>query len=317
MSIVTTGQDVAAETRAYNENLAATLTSVPPVYEVDDPAALRNDSRGFPSPTLLEQAAERTVPGRAGEITVRVLTPPTVNGVFIYLHGGGLVLGSARNQDVRLWDLARAASVATVSVEYRLAPEHPHPAALDDCTDVARWLAEHAADEFGADRLVIGGESAGATLAVLTLLRLRDDGTHRAFRAAYLAYGAYDMALTPSARAYGERNLVTSTEAERWFHEQAFPDRGDEELRYPDVSPLYADLDDLPRARFVVGTEDPLLDDTLFLASRWRAAGNEATLDVVAEASHGFTAFPIKVATREQFRLQEFVARAVGHRPGR
>ncbi|MBO0830290.1 MAG: alpha/beta hydrolase, partial [Streptosporangiales bacterium] len=315
MSIVTSGRDVAAETRAFNENLASTLASTPKVYEVDDAAALRKGSRGFPAPTLLEEAEERTVPGRGGDITIRVLVPPTVSGVFVYLHGGGFVLGSARNQDVRLWDLARAASVATVAVEYRLAPEHPHPAAVDDCTDVARWLADHAADEFGADEIVVGGESAGATLAVLTLLRLRDEAAHRRFRAAYLAYGPYDMSLTPSARAYGERDLVTSTQAERWFRAQAFPGRTGEELRDPAVSPLYADLRDLPRARFVVGSEDPLLDDTLFMVERWRAAGNEAALDVVAEAPHGFTAFPLKVAAREQFRLHDFVARALGHRP--
>lgn len=315
MSIVTSGRDVAAETRAFNDNLASTSASTPKVYEVDDAAASRNGASGFPAPTLLDEAEERTVPGRGGDITVRVLTPPTtVKGVFVYLHGGGLVLGSARNQDLRLWDLARGASVATVAVEYRLAPEHPHPAALDDCTDVARWLADHAADEFGSDKLVVGGESAGATLAVLILLRLRDEAAQRRFRAVYLAYGAYDMSLTPSARAYGERNLVTSTEAERWYHAQAFPGRSLEELQDPAVSPLYADLQDLPRARFVVGSEDPLLDDTLFMAQRWRAAGNDATLDVVAEAAHGFTAFPLKVAAREQFRLHEFVARALGHR---
>lgn len=314
MSIVTTGHDVAAETRAFNDDLAATLASVPKPYELDDAEVLRRTPQGFPTPRLLDRAEERTVPGRGGDITVRVLTPPTVRGVFVHLHGGGLVAGSARNQDDRLWDLARAASVATVSVEYRLAPEHPHPAALDDCTDVARWLAYRAAEEFGTDKLVIGGESAGAMLAVLTLLRLRDEGAHRRFRAAYLAYGAYDMSLTPSARAYGERNLVTSTQAERWYHAQAFPGRTLEELQDPAVSPLYADLQDLPRARFVVGTEDPLVDDTLFMTQRWRAAGNRATLDVVAEAVHGFTAFPLQVAVREQFRLHEFVARALGHR---
>jgi acetyl esterase len=317
MSIVTTGRDVVAETHAFNETLAATLSSVPRPYEADDVAALRKAPRGLPPVSLRDEAQERRVPGRGGDITIRVLTPPTVKGVFVHLHGGGLVLGSARNQDERLWDLARGASVATVSVEYRLAPEYPHPAALDDCTDVARWLADKAADEFGTDRLVIGGESGGATLAVLTLLRLRDEGTHRRFNAAYLAYGAYDMSLTPSARAFGERNLVTSTQTEQWFHAQAFPGRSGEELRDPQVSPLYADLRDLPRARFVVGTEDPLLDDTLFMADRWRSAGNVAALDVVAEAAHGFTAFPLKVAMREQFRMHEFVARAMGHRARR
>ncbi|KIZ15272.1 alpha/beta hydrolase [Streptomyces natalensis] len=312
MTLATTGQDVADETVAFNEKLAETLASAPKTYEVDDARVLRGGLGIFPDPVVLDEGVDRTVPGREGGIGVRVFTPSVVHGAFLHLHPGGRVLGSARHQDVRLWNLARAAGVAVVSVDYRLAPEHPHPAADDDCEDAARWLIDSAQAEFGSDRLVIGGESSGAELAARTLLRLRDrDASHRAFRAAYLAYGVYDMSLTPSARAFGERNLVGSTQGERWFREQAFPGRTIEQLQDPEISPLHADLRDLPAARFVVGTQDPLLDDTLFMAARWRAAGNEAELDVVAEAVHGFTSFPLTVAERELARQHSFVAAAV------
>lgn len=312
MTIATTGQDVADETAAFNQKLSETLAAVPRFWEVDDPVVLRSGSGVFPPPVVLDQGIDRIVHGRAGGVPVRVFTPPKVNGVFMHLHPGGRVLGSARHQDLRLWALAQAAGAAVVAVDYRLAPEHPDPAAVDDCEDVARWLVSNAESEFGTDRLVVGGESAGAELSVHTLLRLREaDGQHRAFRAAYLAYGVYDMSQTPSARLAGESSPLASPQTERWFRAQAFPGLTAEELRDPAISPLYADLRDLPPARFVVGTGDLLLDDTLFMAARWQAAGNAAVLEVVAEAMHGFTAFPITVAERELAQQQKFVASAI------
>jgi acetyl esterase/lipase len=167
--------------------------------------------------------------------------------------------------------------------------------------------------EFGTDRLVIGGESAGAHLAVSTLLRLRDRrGITRAFRAAQLAFGGYDLSMTPSTRRWGDRNLVLSVPVITWFNDQFVPGRSPEERRDPDISPLYADLSGMPPARFVVGTEDPLLDDSLFMAARWRSAGSPAALEVVAEAVHGFVAYPIAVAQQELARGFGYVAAAVG-----
>ena len=84
-----------------------------------------------------------------------------------------------------------------------------------------------------------------------------------------------------------------------------------EDRRRPDISPLYADLRGLPPARFVVGTQDPLLDDTLFMAARWEAAGNTTSLEVVAEAAHGFIQFPLEVAERELTAQEEFVAKSI------
>jgi acetyl esterase len=311
--VITTGTDVADQTREFNKQLAATLAALPQPHEVDDPQRTRDArARGdgpFPAPVKLPEGKDRTVPGRAGQIPVRVFTPPTVNGVYLHIHGGGWVLGAADAQDTMLWGLARAAQVAVVSVGYRLAPEDPYPAGPDDCEDAARWLVANAAAEFGADRLAIGGESAGANLAVVTLLRLGDLAA--AFHAAQLTFGAYDLSMTPSQRLWGERNLVLSVPIMDWFSAKYLPGSGPEERRRPDISPLYADLAGMPRARFVVGTQDPLLDDTLFMAARWRAAGNAAELEVIDEAVHGFVQYPLDIARRELARQGEFVGGAL------
>lgn len=311
--LITTGADVAEQTRAYNQTLAETLAALPAHHEVDDAPAIRAArARGegpFPVPVILPEGVDRTVPGRAGDVPVRIFTPPIVRGVHLHLHGGGWTLGSAAAHDPQLWRLAQAAEVAVVSVDYRLAPEHPYPAALDDCEDAARWLLDHAGREFGTDRLTIGGESAGAHLAAVTLLRLGERAA--GFRAAQLTFGVYDLSMTPSQRQWGELNLALSTPVIAWFYDQFLPGTGAEERRRPDVSPLYADLRGLPPARFVVGTQDPLLDDTLFMAARWKAAGNDVALDVVAEAAHGFVQFPLEVAERELAAQEEYIAKAL------
>lgn len=310
---ITTGADAAEQTRAYNQNLAEDLAQLPTYYEVNDPPATRAArARGegpFPAPVRLQEGADRTIPGRAGDIPVRVFTPPAVRGVYLHIHGGGWTFGSAAAHDPQLWRLAREAEVAVVSVEYRLAPEHPYPAAPEDCEDAARWLLAEARREFGTDRLTIGGESAGAQLAVVTLLRLGAQAS--AFRGAQLTYGAYDLSMTPSQRHWGELNLVLSTPIMAWFYDQFLPGAGPEERRHPDISPLYADLRGLPPARFVAGARDPLLDDTLFMAARWEAAGNATSLQVVAEAAHGFLQFPLEVTERELTAQEEFVAASI------
>jgi acetyl esterase/lipase len=212
------------------------------------------------------------------------------------------------------------------SVDYRLAPEHPFPAGPDDCEAVARWLLAGGAAELGSDRLVIGGESAGAHLSVLTLLRLRDsdgdagvgggggaaarDGAATGFLGVNLVFGAYDLGGTPSQRRWGDRNLVLSGPIVDWFLDCFLPGRSPEERRDPAVSPLYADLADLPPALFVVGDLDPLLDDSLFMAARWLAAGNDADLAVFPESIHGFSAFPSALAARAQAMQIAFVRRA-------
>ncbi len=303
------------ETRAFNAELERTLSRQPSVHTLP-PAVTRRaraEGRGiFPPPRKVAEAVNRQVPGRAGPVGVRTFVPPDgVAGVYLHVHGGGWTLGTADQQDVALWSLARDAGVAVVSVDYRLAPEHPYPAAADDCEDVAAWLVANAAEEFGTRRLAVGGESAGAHLSVVTLLRLRDAGA-TPFAGAYLVFGAFDLSMTPSQRRWGDRNLILSTPIIRWFLECFTPGMTPEERRDPDISPLYADLQGLPPARFLVGTLDPLLDDTLFMAARWRAAGIPAELEVIPEAVHGFTGFPLGITRDASAAAGAFLRRVVG-----
>jgi acetyl esterase/lipase len=225
--------------------------------------------------------------------------------VYLFFHGGGWVLGGAHRQDAHLQALARGAQVAVVSLEYRLAPEHPYPAGPDDCEAAALWLVDHARSEFGSTRLLIGGPSAGAHLAVVTLLRLRDKHQLRSFSRASLAFGAYDLALTPSARRAPDDTLMMSRRVLEWAVSQ-FGVRGKESD--PDVSPLLAHLDSLPPALFTVGTLDPLLDDTLFMHARWVAGGNHAELAIYPGGVHGFSAFPFALGRRANQRIIEFLA---------
>jgi len=148
----------------------------------------------------------------------------------------------------------------------------------------------------------------------VTLLRLRDSdsvGGPAGFLGANLVFGAYDLGGTPSQRRWGDRNLILSGPIVDWFLDCFLPGTSPEERRDPAISPLYADLTGLPPALFVVGDLDPLLDDSLFTAARWRAAGNDADLAVFPESIHAFLAFPSALAARAQAMQIAFVRRAV------
>ena len=303
-----TEAEMLAETRSFNESLEALLATQPPIYTLP-PAVTRQarrDGKGvFPPLVFLEQARTITIPGRSGEISLRILEPESPRGAYLHLHGGGWTIGSADGQDPLLWEFAQATRLMAVSVEYRLAPEHPFPAGPDDCEDAALWLLEN-----HTGRLAIGGESAGAQLAALTLLRLRDlhGISPRTFAAANLVFGAYDLTGTPSRRLWGDRELVLSSPVMDWFADCFLPGMSDEDRRAPSISPLYAELDDLPPALFSCGTCDPLLDDTLFMEARWRLAGNETTLSLWDEGIHGYTAFPIEIGRRSRAEQIAFLS---------
>jgi acetyl esterase/lipase len=315
---VTAGLDEAAvaEARAFNEELGRLMAGQKSVQSMPPEVTrrLRREGRGlFPGPVFLPQARELTIPGRGGEIRLRILAPEgEATGVYLHIHGGGWVLGGCDEQDPRLWSLVEALGLCAVSVEYRLAPEHPYPAAPDDCEDAALWLIERGLEELGApDLLTIGGESAGAHLSVTTLLRLRDrHGITGAFRAANLVYGVFDLSMTPSQRNCSESELVLPPPVLQWFGRCFAGDRDLGARRDPDISPLYAELHDLPPALFSVGDQDPLLDDSLFMAARWQAAGNEAELQVWPEAIHGFTAFPLALSHAALEAQYEFLRSA-------
>ena len=297
-----------AETAEFNRKLEAAIAAGPSITAFE-PAKIRkarDEGRSIWGPVqTVAEARERSIRGPAGELQLRTLVPERVRGAYLHFHGGGWTLGAAKQSDVRNWAIARHCGLAVVSVDYRLAPEHPFPAGPDDCEAAALWFVANAAAEFGASRLWIGGESAGAQLAASTLLRLRDRHGLRPFSGANLVYGAYDLSMTPSQRRWGTRDLVLSTPIIEWFADFFVPDRA--RRRDPDISPLYADLAGMPPALFTVGTLDPLLDDSLFMHARWLAAGGQAELAVYPGGIHGFDAFPIPLSRAARARIDAFL----------
>ncbi|MFL5824469.1 MAG: alpha/beta hydrolase [Solirubrobacteraceae bacterium] len=271
--------------------------TVPP----EETRRARREGRGiYPPPVFIPEARSLEIDGPGGRLPLRVIAPEGKStGVFLHLHGGGWTLGESDMQDPRLQRLARETGLTVVSVGYRLAPENPYPAGPDDCEAAALWLlGEDSREQLGiGGPRAIGGDSAGAQLALVTLLRLRDrHGITDAFTAAVLQYGGFDLSMSPSQRLWGERNLVLSGPILTWFADQFVPAHDREQRRDPDISPLFADLSDMPPAIFTVGTEDPLIDDTLFMEARWRMAGTPTELRVWPEAPHGFLSLPMRVA---------------------
>lgn len=300
---------VSVETAEFNERLEALLAEYPRVDAI--PAALarseREDGRSAFGPIRLSsRARERTIDGLRGPLRLRCFLPEQPGGVYLHFHGGGWVLGGVHHQDPRLERLSDTCQLAVMSVDYRLAPEHPYPAGPDDCEAAALWLVENSVAEFGTNRLLIGGESAGAHLSVVTLLRLRDRHGLTSFSGANLAYGPYDLRLTESAKAWGDRLLVLNTPITEYFV-RSFA--AEHRLEDPDLSPLLADLANMPPALFTVGTEDPLIDDSRLMFDRWVAAGNEAEFEVYPGGAHGFDAFAIALAEQALVRMYEFLDR--------
>ena len=299
------------ETADFVERIEKELSIAPPLYKFEPQAIREARAAGFSifgAIKHLDEAQDRKVPGPAGDIPIRVFIPDKVAGVYMHIHGGGFMLGTADQHDELLFQLCRSCQTAVVSVGYRLAPENPYPAGPDDCEAVAVWLAENSSAEFGTDRLVIGGESAGANLSAVTLLRMRDRHDFRGFGGAALSYGVYDMSMTPSVRRWGDKYLILNTKIIEWFHENYV--KGGNVLD-PDLSPLYADLSGLPPALFTIGTMDPLIDDTLFMHMRWLAAGNPAELAVYPGGIHAFNFFPIELANKANTRINDFISSVV------
>jgi acetyl esterase len=292
---------IAPDTRAFVERLIEQTRQ--------RTGSIGSGGAGIPKPPHSQLARTRTIAAPDGrQVPIRIVAPDSPKGVYLHLHAGGLVVGSADGQDPMLERIARATGLACVDVEYRLAPQHPYPAAWDDCEAVALWLARNAKSEFGSDRLAIGGESAGATLAVPVLVRMRDKHAFTGFRAANLAYGNYDTSMTPSQTRIGALGVFLRTSDIESCSDAYCPDRS--KRRDPDVSPLYANLEGLPRALFSVGTLDPFLDDTLFMHARWISAGNEAELAIYPGAPHGFDLFPIRLAAESNARVDAFLREA-------
>ena len=254
-------------------------------------------------------AQDRFIEGPSGELRLRVFTPDGVaRGLLLHIHGGGWILGSPEMADQQNEALARKHGLAVASVDYRLAPEHPYPAAPDDCEAAAAWLLSDGAEEFGTTRMLIGGESSGAHLALVTANRVRERlGLADQLLGLNLVFGIYDLNGTPSQRDNGGRRDLLDPLAIRTFTEAFTPGMSEDQRRHPDVSPLNADLLNIPPTLISVGVNDHFLDDSLFLGTRLSARERLVDLAVFPDSPHGFTSLPSKMAEAFQHRLDAWI----------
>jgi acetyl esterase/lipase len=229
-------------------------------------------------------------------MTIRILRPPgKLRGVHLDVHGGGWCAGNAQMNDKPNAALALACQVAVVSVEYGRAPEQSIHELIEQCEAVAAWLSEHASREFKTDRLTIGGDSAGAHLALCVLVR-----RPRRFRAALLYYGCYDLSGSAGLRNAPRKTLIFHAPTMLSCLHLLTPGMSDEERRSPDISPLFADLKGLPPALLISGMADPLHTESVQLYARWRAAGADTRLLEVPEAPHAFNRLHIEIARKTE-----------------
>ncbi len=240
-------------------------------------------------PESVARIENRTVPGPAGEIPVRIYAPVGTAPfpVLVYFHGGGWVIGNLDTHDGICRSLANRVGCLVVSVDYRLAPEHRFPAAPEDCYAATRWLAEHAGS-LGGDkgRIAVGGDSAGGNLAAVVALMARDRGGPKlAFQ--LLVYPATDTDFeTRSYRENSEGYFLTRADMV-WFWNHYAP--RDEDRRNPYAAPLRAaSLRGLPPALVITAEFDPLCDDGNAYAARLREDGVPVRLSQQDGLIHGF-----------------------------
>jgi acetyl esterase len=231
----------------------------------------------------------RSVPGPAGDIPIRIYTPPvTPAGILVYYHGGGWVVGDLETYDLLCRALTNAARCVVVSVNYRLAPEHKFPAGPEDCYAATNWVS-HNAESLGsdADHIAVGGDSAGGNLAAVVSLMARDRGGPR-IRHQMLIYPVTDSAMdTPSQKEFTQDGYILSKLDMEWFWGHYLANRNDGENPY--ASPIRArDLRGLPPAHIITAEFDPLRDEGEAYAEALKKAGNRVKLRRYAGVVHGF-----------------------------
>ncbi|KAK5065322.1 hypothetical protein LTR84_001160 [Exophiala bonariae] len=271
----------------------------------------------FPPYTLLPHASQIDIPSReiGRSISCRIIKSKNIDhrpGIFLHIHGGGWVLGTAKGQDPLLSYISDSTGLTVFSVEYRLAPEHRYPAALHDCEDVAGWLSLNSQATLNAELWFLGGESAGATLSSLALLHLRKIGRASLIKGIILSYGCFDLSILPSLKLAPKASPVFGLEDAEHFYSTYLADTtlSIEDRKCGQVSPMYNDLSGLCPALFLVGTEDPLVDDSVLMHFRWLRAGNQAILVFVPGGVHGFTlldASTVEIATMGINYIREFI----------
>lgn len=277
-----------------------------PVY-AKPAATARQEREAWVQQRTEEHATWLNVESGRTALRVRVLPAENPRGIYFHAHGGGWVLGGPHHQDELLNYICDHAQMTVVSVEYRLAPEHPFPAALDDTEDALRWLLDGRPPVLGGNGpIVVGGESAGANLIAATLVRLRGHWNFSRVVGVCLNYGTFDLSGTPSLLSSKPGTAFLDAKLSAWFRDHYAPQGN---VRDPEISPLYANLYGLPSALILVGTDDPVLDDSMFMYVRWRAAGNCAELAMLPGGLHGLLEWKTPLTRQAREQLTDFLLR--------
>jgi acetyl esterase len=253
-------------------------------------------------PEQMARVEDRRVPGPAGEIPVRVYTPAGAApmGCLVYFHGGGWVIGDIESHDEVCRALAKGAGCVVVSVDYRLAPEHKFPAAPEDCFAATKWVAQNAvALGIDANRIAVGGDSAGGNLAAVVAQMARDRGGPKiAFQ--LLIYPATDWSKeSASQREFTQDGYILSRGDMVWFYDHYM--NSPAEKTNPYFSPACAkSLAGLPPAFVITAAIDPLRDEGEAYGEALRKAGVPTTVKRYPGVCHGFVMMGAKLDAGKQ-----------------
>lgn len=235
---------------------------------------------------------DREVPGPGGAIPVRIYHPPGATGAaLVFFHGGGWVLGSIETAHRPCATLARESGCTVISVDYRLAPEHRFPAAVEDAWAATTWVSAHGQEIGATGPLAVGGDSAGGNLAAVVAMRARDAGLPLAFQ--LLVYPVTDAGLDTGSYVENAEGYWLTRDGMEWFWDQYIPD-GDR--FHPDASPLRADdVSGVAPALVITAEYDPLRDEGEAYARRLEEAGVPVTVSRYAGMIHGFFRTPAEI----------------------
>jgi len=269
-----------------------------PAYETLTPAEARefySQARfvSNPEPPELRSAEPLAIPSAAGPIPARIYTPLKLrqaNGLapgLVFFHGGGWVIGDLDSHDVVCRKLADEGQLIVISVDYRLAPEHKFPAAVDDAITATKWIADNAvALGIDAARLSVGGDSAGGNLAAVAAIAARD-GDGPAIAGQLLIYPAVDFAMTHPSHSEPETSVLLTHSVIKWFRDHYL--NGAADVHDWRASPARAStLIGLPPAYVLTAGADPLRDEGNEYAERLREAGVAVTHRNFPGQFHGF-----------------------------